>query len=139
MDAVIAVHGALIAEGDALVGDFDLTAARWLILGALQDGPVTVAGIARRRGLRRQSVRESAARLERDHLVRRSANPADRRAPLLALTEQGRQALAAIEPRRTAWAAELTSVLNPAGLATTLATLTHLRHHLACRQSPARQ
>ncbi|MEV0716014.1 MarR family transcriptional regulator [Asanoa sp. NPDC050611] len=130
VDAVIAVAGAFTAQGDSLVGDLGLTASRWLLLGALQDGPATIAAVARRRGLRRQSARESMDRLERAGLVARSPNPADARAPLFTLTAAGLGALTAVEPRRARWAEDLESQLDPAALATTLAFLTTLRQRL---------
>jgi len=131
VDAVVAVAGGITAQGDALVADLGLTAARWLLLGALQDGPATIAAVARRRGLRRQSAREGMERLERAGLVARSPNPADARAPLFALTDHGRSRLAAIEPRRAAWAHDLEASLDPAALATALSLLADLRQRFA--------
>jgi DNA-binding MarR family transcriptional regulator len=130
VDAVIAVSGGFTAQGDALVADLGLTAARWLLLGALQDAPATIAAVARRRGLRRQSAREGMERLERAGLVVRSANPTDARAPRFTLTAAGQAALADIEPRRVAWARDLEQSLDPAALATTLTLLTALRERL---------
>lgn len=53
------------SAGDEIAVPEQLTAARWLVLGALQDGPLSPAEIARRRGLQRQSVRESVLRPEK--------------------------------------------------------------------------
>ncbi|GIF46096.1 DNA-binding MarR family transcriptional regulator [Asanoa ferruginea] len=135
VDAVIAVSGGFTAQGDALVADLGLTAARWLLLGALQDAPATIAAVARRRGLRRQSAREGMERLEHAGLVARSPNPGDARAPLFTLTGAGLAALAEIEPRRAAWARDLEQTLDPAALATTLTLLASLRESLV---TPAR-
>jgi DNA-binding MarR family transcriptional regulator len=137
VDAVFAVNGAFTAQGDALVADFGLSAARWLILGALRDGPATIAAVARRRGLRRQSARESVERLERAGLVARAPNPADARAPLFALTAAGHDALTRIEPRRAAWARDLAAALEPEALATTLALLATLRERFAAGSAEA--
>ena len=123
VDEVVRLGGAFLAEGDAIAAPFGLTAARWLVLGALADESISVAELARRRGLSRQSVRESAARLERDGLVTRVPDPADARAPRLALTPTGRQALDGIEPRRAAWAEGVAASVTAGDLSATLTTL----------------
>ena len=103
VDEVFRLAGRFSRAGDDIAAPTQLTAARWVVLGALQDEPATMAQVARRRGLRRQSVRESVDRLERTGLVARAPNPADGRAPLVHLTEAGQRALSSIEPRRRAW------------------------------------
>jgi DNA-binding MarR family transcriptional regulator len=127
VDEVVRLAGAFLAEGDAMTAPFGLTAARWLVLGALADEPVSVSEVARRRGLSRQSVRESAARLERDGLVVRVPDPADARAPRLALTPRAREALDDLEPVRVAWAGRVAAAVGLGELATTLATLRTIR------------
>jgi len=134
VDAVVAVSGAFLAEGDALVAEFELTAARWLVLGAVQDRPRTAAEIARLRGLRRQSVRETVARLERDGLLASQPNDADRRASLLVPTAKGRRALARIEPKRARWASELENILDADDLDAAVGLLTRLRAQLDSRR-----
>ncbi len=127
---VFLANAALLRAGDGLTGDLSLSAARWLILGALQDGPVSIADVGRIRGLRRQSARESVQRLERDGLLTHQDDPRDRRAPLLALTPAGREALDRIEPRRAAWAAGVAEALDPAELERAAVLLRALRAHL---------
>lgn len=131
VDEVIRLAGSFLAEGDSLTAPFGLTAARWLVLGALQDRSVSVAGIARRRGLSRQSVRETAARLERDGLVARVPDPSDARAPRLELTQRGRTALEAIEPARAAWAERVATAITPQQLGASLEALRSIRSALA--------
>jgi DNA-binding MarR family transcriptional regulator len=127
VDEVFRVNAALLVEGDALAAGIGTTAAGWRVLGLLSDGAATVADIARRRGLRRQSVRETVERLERDGLVAREPNPADRRAPLVALTGRGVAALRDIEPARADWAARRSADLDPADLVAALRLLRRLR------------
>ena len=81
VDEVFRLSDALTAAGDRLVAGEHLTAARGLTLGAVAHGPLSVAGIARRRGMRRQSAAESVAALERAGLVTRQPDPDDARAP----------------------------------------------------------
>lgn len=127
VDEVFRLNAALLAEGDELAAGIGTTAAGWRVLGLLAEGAATVADIARRRGLRRQSVRETVERLERDGLVVRSPNPADRRAPLTALTDRGRAALRGVEPARAEWAARRSADLGAADLAAALRVLRRLR------------
>lgn len=126
VDEVFRLNAVLLAEGDELAAGIGTTAAGWRVLGLLSDGAATVADIARRRGLRRQSVRETVERLERDGLVIRSENAADRRAPLVTLTVRGRTALRDIEPTRAAWAARRSAAVDGERLAVALAVLREL-------------
>ena len=127
---IFRVSGALTRAGDALTAAYSLSASRWLMLGALQNGPVSVATIGRLRGLRRQSARESVQRLERDGFVERFDDPEDKRSALLRLTPTGRDALDQIEPRRSNWATELAASLDADSVQQTLALLRDLRRHL---------
>lgn len=130
VDEVFRLADAFAREGDALVAPDGLTASRWLTLGAVAHGPLSVAGIARRRGLRRQSAAEAVAQLEAAGLVVRAPDPADARAPLVALTEEGRDALDRIRPRRTAWAEDLAAVADERELADAVALARRLRERL---------
>lgn len=126
VDHVFALAGRFTEAGDEITAPEGLSAARWLVLGALQDGPLSPAEIARRRGLRRQSIRESVARLERSgHLVRTAGT--DQRTFLVALTDRGREALARIEPRRRTWAEETASAVDVEELRRAVAVLARLR------------
>lgn len=127
VDEIFRLNAALLLEGDQLAAQVGLTAARWRILGMLVEESASVAEIARRRGLKRQSVQESVERLERDGMVTRVPNPADRRAPLVVLTEQGRTAVREIEPLRADWAQNRATPVDPGNLRTALATLQQLR------------
>ncbi len=127
VDEVFRLNAVLIAEGDELAAGIGTTAAGWRVLGLLVEGAATVAEIARRRGLRRQSVRETVERLERDGLVARVPNAADRRAPLVELTDGGRAALRRVEPARAAWAARRSADLDGADLTAALRLIRSLR------------
>lgn len=126
VNLVYILAAALRREGDALTQEYGLSTSRWLIAGALADGPQPAATIARKRGLTRQSVRESAARLERDGLIRRAPNPHDARAPLLVLTPLGSNALALIEPARRRWAQRTDAILSEREWQSTLRSLDRL-------------
>jgi DNA-binding MarR family transcriptional regulator len=127
IDAVFACNGAFLAAGDALTGPVGLTAAQWQVLGFLEDGPATAAEVARRRGLRRQSVQETVNRLLRNGMLDRLPNPADARAPMLSLTRRARTAMRALGEAQAEWAEEVAAEVPPADLETTLRTLQRLR------------
>jgi DNA-binding MarR family transcriptional regulator len=133
VDVVVRLNGILLAEGDALTAPFGVTAARWLVLGALADAPLSIAEVARRRGLTRQSVRESALRLERDGFITRVADPDDARAPVLTPTAKARQFLEEIETIRVGWAQGASTSIETAALDTTLSVLRQLSAALSAK------
>src|SRR4051794_21797749 len=102
---VFRLNGVLAAAGDALAQPTGQTSARWRVLAAVEHTPMTVAQIARAWSLARQSVQRVADLLERDGLVAYEPNPAHRRASLLRLTPDGREALRRIQAAQQAWAA----------------------------------
>ncbi|ANF30639.1 hypothetical protein A0130_02190 [Leifsonia xyli] len=130
VDEVFRLADAFATAGDRLVAGEQLTASRWLTLGAIAHGPMSVAGIARRRGLRRQSAAESVAALERAGLVTREPDPDDARAPLVHLTAEGRATLERIRPLRRAWADETARVSSAEELAQTTDVLRRIRESL---------
>jgi DNA-binding MarR family transcriptional regulator len=101
---VFRLNGLLTAAGDALAQPVGQTTARWRVLAAVEQTPMTVAQIARAWSLARQSVQRVADLLERDGLVSYEANPAHRRASLLRLTPEGRSTLRHIQAAQREWA-----------------------------------
>lgn len=134
VDEVFRLADAFARAGDSLVAEDGLTASRWLTLGAVARGPLSVAEIARRRGMRRQSAAEAVAHLEAAGLVTRTPDPADARAPLVALTGRGRKVLDRIRPRRARWAESTAAVADERELADAVALARRLRERL---DSPA--
>ena len=104
------------AAGEALAKPAGQTLARWLVLEAVQDGPATVAQIARQMHLARQGVQRLADVLVRDGLAVYEPNPAHRRAKLLRLTPQGRSALRTVLAAQRSWADALGAELGEADL-----------------------
>jgi DNA-binding MarR family transcriptional regulator len=108
--------GIFTAKGEALAKLADQTLARWVILDAIEEGPATVAQIARRRGIARQAVQRVADLLERDGLASYEVNPGHRRAKLLRPTSKGRQALRTISTAQKEWADALGEEIGEAKL-----------------------
>jgi len=84
------------------------------LLAAIKAEPgIGVRELAGRERISPPAMTKHVDRLERDGLVARTPNPADRRRVGLALTDEGQRALRRVRSRRTAW------------LATRLRGLTH--------------
>ena len=129
---VFRLNGALLAAGDALVGDLGLTSARWQVMGAIASSPVPlpVAHLARTMGLARQSVQRLVDEMGEDGLVRLARNPHHRRAVLVLLTEAGEAAYRAAMTRQERWADRLAAGLAPGGVEAASATLRALGRRL---------
>lgn len=121
--AVFRANGALIAAGDALVGDLGLSSARWQVLGMVVDQARTVPAIARKVGLTRQGVQRTADWLVRDGLARFCPNPDHATSHLLDLTERGQAIMAEVTRRQIAWADRAAQGLKAESLAAFAATL----------------
>jgi DNA-binding MarR family transcriptional regulator len=127
---VFRLNGRLLSAGDALTRPARQTSARWQILGALDEGPRTVAEIGRRMGLTRQSVQRTADLLESDGLLSYIDNPAHQRAKLAELTSRGRKTLNGITNRQIEWANRVASRLVEPDLKEAARTLQQVRESL---------
>ena len=118
--ATFRTNGALLDAGDRLTADQGLTSALWQVLGAaaLAERPLTVAQIARRMGLSRQSVHGSVRRLTERGLCELAPNENHRRSPLVQLTEAGEAAYAAVDRKQAKWASRLGAGIPNADLDT---------------------
>ncbi|WP_051335392.1 MarR family winged helix-turn-helix transcriptional regulator [Methylocapsa acidiphila] len=129
---IFRLNGRLIEAGDQLVRSLGLTSARWQVLGAMDRSavPLSVASIARNKGLSRQAVQRLVKEMAKDGLVRFAANPHHKRAQLVTMTEAGRAAFAAAMTKQAPWAEDLTRGLSPDDLAQAVALLRALRARL---------
>jgi DNA-binding MarR family transcriptional regulator len=101
---IFQLNGLLAATGDALARPAGQTTARWRVLAAVEDSPLTVSRIARAWGLARQSVQRVADALVQEGWAVYEVNPGHRRAQLLRLTPQGRRSLQRIQTAQRSWA-----------------------------------
>ena len=85
------LNGALLASGNRLTRPFELTSARWQVLGPIEGQPLSVAQIARRMGLARQGVQRIVNDLLGLGIVVLEPNIDHKRAPLIALTDAGKK------------------------------------------------
>jgi DNA-binding MarR family transcriptional regulator len=96
--------GAFLGAAERIAAGADITAAWWQVMGAVVEEPRTVSQIARRIGLRRQSVQRTADIICREGLTTFVENPADRRARCLRLTDEGHARLRLLIDDQAAWA-----------------------------------
>ncbi|MCA0156253.1 MarR family transcriptional regulator [Tsukamurella sp. M9C] len=100
------LNGEFLAAAAAITGPHALTPAQWQVLGATLDEARPVSEIARRigLGLTRQSVQRVANDVVDRGWAEWADNPHHRRAKLLAPTDAGRAAVAAMAAEQHAWA-----------------------------------
>lgn len=134
---VFRLNGQFLSVAEELARPAGLTAAWWQVLGAVLREPLPVSGIARAMGITRQSVQRIADLLVEKGLAEYAPNPAHRRAKLLTPTEEGRAAIAKIDPDHAALADRLADALGEDAFAETVRVLERLSQALDEVASPA--
>jgi DNA-binding MarR family transcriptional regulator len=113
---VIQLEAHFSRAGEAIAAAGGQTLARWLVLEMAADAPATVAQIARRLGLTRQSVQRVADLLEQDRLTQYALNPAHQRSQLVRVTPLGRKTLSTIQRAQRQWAERVGGEIGEAAL-----------------------
>jgi DNA-binding MarR family transcriptional regulator len=80
-------------------------------------GPISLGQLAAREGVTPPSITRMIAELERRDLVRREADPGDRRVAYVSLTGEGRRTVQRTRTRKTAFLAKRLRRLNDAEVA----------------------
>jgi DNA-binding MarR family transcriptional regulator len=124
-----------LEAAQVLAAEGGLTAAWWQVLAGVLDQPRSVADVGRRMGMTRQGVQRIADLLVEHHLAEYRANPAHRRAKLLACTDAGRWAIRRIALAQRPWADRIATELGTDQLRTTLRTMQDLIAALDADQS----
>jgi DNA-binding MarR family transcriptional regulator len=126
------LNSRMLAAGDRLVADLGLTSARWQILGTIvaAERPQPVAWLARDMGAHRQNVQRIVNDLAKEKLVAFAPNPHHRRAPLVVLTDKGKQAFEAAIRLQAPWVNKLSEGLQVEDIETTNKVMTALRRKL---------
>ena len=108
------LNGALLCAGNQLTEPYGLTSARWQVIGAVDVAghSLTVAQIARRMGLARQGVQRIVNDLVRLGMVALEPNPDHKRAPLVAITDDGRKVMVKVNREQTAWVNKISAGLS---------------------------
>jgi DNA-binding MarR family transcriptional regulator len=127
---IFRINGALLAAGNRLSRDLRLTSARWQVLGALQNGPLTIPQIARSVGSTRQSVRRLIELLARQGHVETVSNPHHRKSDLVRLTDNGVKAFNKLKQRQRNWHPRIMAGVNPSALRQAATLLRHIREQI---------
>lgn len=111
---IFQANGKLLANGDQLSAQHGLTGARWQVLGALklEERPLTVAQIARRMGLQRQSVQRLVDIMIKQGILTPLPNPEHKRAKLVELTQRGKQVCEQLTETKQCWATEIVQAFS---------------------------
>lgn len=109
---VYELAGELERAGEVVARSVAQSGARWKVLSAASVEGQTVAQLARRLGLARQSVQRVADKLEDDGLLAYAANPDHMRSPRVALTTQGKQVLTRLSAAAAKWEDPLAAQLS---------------------------
>jgi len=128
---IFKLNGLLLAEGDRIAGGYELSSARWKILGAvaINGSPLTVAQIGRHMGQARQSVQRIANDMAESGYLSWVENPGDKRAMLLKLTAKGTRVFKQLESAQVPWANDAASKLGSDELDSALTVLRQLSDH----------
>jgi DNA-binding MarR family transcriptional regulator len=129
------LNGRLLAAGDRLVKPISLTSARWQVMGAVRNEKSTVADIARRMGLQRQSVQRTVDVLAKEGLVHLVDNPNHRRAKFVVLTRKGWAAVRRANTLRVSWAKKSSQGITACELEIAAQVLRKIRHRLGDRST----
>ena len=113
---VIQLEAHFSRAGETIAAAGGQTLARWLTLEMVAEQPATVAQVARKLGLTRQSVQRIADLLEEDGLTEYVDNPAHQTSRLLRLRPRGRQILNRIQAAQRTWANTVGARIGEANL-----------------------
>ena len=128
-------NGTLLAAGDELTAPLGLSSARWQVLGAIENGPLPVAQIARNMSVSRQGVQRIADSLEQEGIIAYAANPNHERAKLVCLTEKGIGAVKELAKRQVRWANRIAAVASREEIDAAVRTVKSLRSRLENERS----
>jgi len=130
------LHGILKAASDGLGADLGLTpATRSLMASLADDGARAVPELARERGVSRQHVQTGVNELLAAGLADVRPNPAHRRSPLIALTEEGARRLRLIQDRETQLLARLAPAVSQGDIAAAMRLFDALERDLTAGAS----
>ena len=135
--AVFRLNGDFLQAAAEIAAPAGLTAARWQVLGAIIEGPLPVAEIARRMGLARQGVQRLADILVAEGRASYAENPGHKRAKLVVISPEGLDAIARLRARQHRWANDISEGLAPDDLAGTLALIRELARRVEDRLAKA--
>lgn len=128
---VFSLNGRLLEAADRMAAAGGLTAARWQVLGGVLDEPRTVAEIARRMGLTRQSVQRLADVLVAEGFATWEPNPRHRRAKLLSASPRAYDAIREVSTMQHPWSSAVGDAVGEAQIRRARRTLERVLEAIA--------
>jgi len=126
----------LSAAGDRLFSGIGQTPGKVSLMRSVyEEGPQSVAQIARARPVARQGVQRMADQLAAEGLVEFADNPAHMRARLVQLTPKGRKTIEGILSGTLKWAAGLAREFDEREVTTVIDVVRRLKTQLAHNQA----
>lgn len=115
-NAIVRTSRALRQEA---AGESGLSPTQTAVLASInRSGPVTPSELARLERVKRPTMTRTLACLEREGLIERTPDPADGRSSLVAVNDAGRERLARLRRRKSAYLARRLRKLDPAEVET---------------------
>ena len=123
------LNGALLAAGNKLTKSVGMTSARWQVMGSMHESKhdLTVAQIARRRGLARQGVQRIVNDLQELGFVVLEDNIDHKRSPLVSISDKGWEVMAKIDEAQAEWVNGLCDGLSQAQIVEALELMETVR------------
>lgn len=119
---IFRANGQMISWGDRFASPFDLTSARWQMLGAiaLAPEPLTAPQIAINMGVTRQGAQKQLNLLVDEGLVQKQPNPSHKRSPFYLLTSTGKALYQQIDTLWNQHAEQMAKEFSQEDLASTI-------------------
>lgn len=125
---IFKTNGLLTIEGDILTKEFDLSSARWKVLGAIEisNHALTVPQIARTMGLTRQAVQRLVDIMAKSGLLEFQHNPHHKKANLVVLSKKGKAIYDRLSNKQKIWANHFSDSMNSDDLKTAVAVIKNI-------------
>jgi len=133
---IFRLNGLLTKTGNRLAGRLSLTQQKWVLLAALdRHGECVLSALGQSLLVTKANITGMVDRLEREGLVERRRDAADRRQWWVRLTAKGHEALAAMNRLQEEWFERCFAGMDETEMAAFLGTLRKLSH--AVREAEA--
>ena len=122
---VMELHGELRRHGRRITVPVGQSPARWQVLGAVREAPLTVSQIARRMGGTRQGIQRVANLLAQEGLIEFLDNLDHKNSPNVSLTASGHRVNQRISDRQAVWANAIGERVTQRSVGEAVKTLEH--------------